>query len=116
MQPEAKLSRRIMKAWRERGVRFVYKVHGSEFQPAGLPDIDGVYRGLSVKCETKMPGNVLSRIQEYRIAQIMNSGGHVVVAYSVEDALALIDHLDKETHESSPYCLPNKLAGFLIHS
>lgn len=91
-QPEAKLSSRIMKKWREMGA-FAYKVHGSEFQLAGVPDISGVAAGLSVWCETKMPGNKTSLVQDVRINQIRAAGGHVVVAYSVEDAVQMLEHV-----------------------
>lgn len=91
-QPEGKLSTKIMKAWRKEGV-WNFKVHGSEFQPAGIPDICGVVNGMSVWCETKMPGNKPSKIQRYRINKIRAAGGHVVVAYSVQEALEMIHHV-----------------------
>ena len=100
-QPEAKLSTKIIKAWKERGA-FSYKVHGSEFQTSGVPDISGCYRGVSVWCETKMPGNVPSKIQEYRISQIREAGGFVVVAYSVEEALSLLDQVDSLIEQGWP--------------
>lgn len=93
-QPEARLSKSIMKAWRERGA-WCFKVHGSQFQPAGIPDIVGVYRGTFIACESKMPGNEPSRIQLHRIAQITAAGGRVVVAYSVEDAIQLLNSIDR---------------------
>lgn len=92
-QPESRLSGKIMRAWKERGV-WSFKVHGSEYQPSGIPDICGVYRGISVWCETKMPGNKPSKIQEYRIELIKEAGGFVVVAYSVPEALRLLDEVD----------------------
>jgi hypothetical protein len=95
-QPEGKLSTKIMKAWKREGV-WNYKVHGSEFQPAGIPDICGVVDGLSVWCETKMPGNKPSPIQKYRINKIRAAGGHVVVAYSVQEALEMIHHVKTST-------------------
>lgn len=101
-QPESKLSTKIMEAWRKRGA-FVYKVHGSEFQMSGIPDLSGVYRGISVWCETKMPGNKPSKIQEYRIEQIRKSGGQVVVAYSVEEALKLLDTVDHNIEQGWPF-------------
>ena len=91
-QPENRLSARIQSAWKGDGV-WCFKVHGSEYQPAGIPDICGVYNGHSVWCETKMPGGVLSEIQKYRINKIRAAGGHVVVATSVKEARAMIDHL-----------------------
>lgn len=93
-QPEARVSKAIMKAWRERGA-FCFKVWGSAHQMSGVPDIVGVYRGTFVACETKMPGNEPSRIQLHRIAQITAAGGRVVVAYSVGDALQLLESIDR---------------------
>jgi hypothetical protein len=94
-QPEAKVSTKIMKEWRRQGA-WCYKVWGSEFQMSGVPDISGVYEGRSVWCETKMPGNKPSPIQWYRIDQIRASGGFVVIAYSVSEALEMLQHIDDD--------------------
>lgn len=101
-QPESKLSTKIMEAWRKRGA-FCFKAHGSEFQMAGVPDIVGTYRGISVWCETKMPGNHTSKIQDYRISQIREAGGLVVVARSVEEALTLLDTVDLNIEQGWPF-------------
>lgn len=93
-QPEAKLSKKIMKAWRDRGA-FCFKVWGNAHQMSGVPDIVGVYRGRFIACETKMPGNAPSPIQAHRIAQIEAAGGLTVVAYSVEEATELLDAVDR---------------------
>jgi len=92
-QPEARLSKKIMQAWRDRGA-FCFKVWGSAHQMNGVPDIVGVYRGRFIACETKMPGNEPSRIQQHRIKQIEAAGGRCVVAYSVEAAVALLEDID----------------------
>lgn len=99
-QPEAKVSTQIMKAWRKMGA-WCFKVHGSEFQPAGIPDICGVYNGISVWCETKMPGNKTSQIQNYRINHIRAAGAFVVIAYSVSDAVQMLEHIETSecTHD-----------------
>ena len=102
-QPEAKVSTRIMKKWREMGA-FCYKVHGSEFQVAGVPDISGTFEGFSVWCETKMPGNHTSLVQDVRINQIRSAGGHVVVAYSVADAVQMLEHIATCDH----ICMTNE--------
>jgi len=96
-QPESKVSTRIMKKWREMGA-FCYKVHGGEFQMAGIPDISGCYQGVSVWCETKMPGNKTSLVQDVRINQLRASGAHVVVAYSVADAVQMLEHITTCNH------------------
>lgn len=82
-----------MNAIRKRG-GFCFKVWGNEFQMAGVPDVAGTYRGWSVWCETKMPGNSPSKIQRFRIKQIRDAGGLVVVGYSVKDVTDMLDHID----------------------
>lgn len=91
-QPEGKLSTRIMARWKTMGC-WNYKVHGSEFQPSGIPDISGVYESYSVWCESKMPGNKPSMIQWKRIRDIRAAGGLVVIAYSVEEAVQMLKHI-----------------------
>jgi len=102
-QPESKVSTRIMKKWREMGA-FCYKVHGGEFQMAGIPDISGVFNGHSVWCETKMPGNKTSLVQDVRINQLRKAGAHVVVAYSVAEAVQMLEHVATCNHA----CMTNE--------
>lgn len=96
-QPEAKLSRRIMEALRLEGY-FCFKVHGSEFMMAGLPDIIVCADGKFIGLETKMPqsrGNVSPR-QSLVHSHIQNAGGTAEVVCSPQEALnvvrAAIDH------------------------
>lgn len=89
-QPEARLSRSIMAALKARGA-FVFKIWGSEHMMAGLPDIIGCYRGRFIAVETKMPGNTTSKRQDYVITRLRAAGAHVVVAYSVAEALEVLD-------------------------
>lgn len=90
-QPEAKLSRRIMDALRLEGY-FCFKVHGSEFMMAGLPDIIVCADGLFIGLETKMPqsrGNVSPR-QTLVHTQIENAGGTAQVVCSPQEALNVV--------------------------
>ena len=105
-QPESKVSTRIMKKWRDMGA-WCYKVHGGEYQLAGVPDISGVFQGQSVWCETKMPGNWEPSLkQKIRINAIRRAGGHVVVAYSVSEAVQMLEHIDASDDACTPYeCL-----------
>jgi hypothetical protein len=90
-QPESKLSREIQSHIRARG-GFVFKVHGGPFTMNGVPDIAGVYRGVSIWVETKMPaGKDPTDIQKLRHQQIMEAGGHVLIARSVEDVQAWLN-------------------------
>ena len=97
-QPEAKLSRKIMDALRLEGY-FCFKVHGSEFMMAGLPDIIVCAEGLFIGLETKLPtarGNVSPR-QSYVHTQIQHAGGVAAVVCSPAEALAVVKkHLEEE--------------------
>lgn len=96
-QPEGKVSTKIMKAWREMGA-WCFKVHGSEFQPSGIPDISGVFQGYSVWCETKMPGNKPSMIQWKKIRDLRRAGALVIVSYTVADAVQMLEHIATGAH------------------
>lgn len=91
-QAESKLSRKIMAALRARGY-FCFKVHGSEYMMAGLPDIIACVDGYFFSFETKLPEerkNVSPR-QALVHSQISNSGGVAIVVCSAAEALAAID-------------------------
>ena len=90
-QPEARLSRRIMDALRLEGY-FCFKVHGSEYMLAGLPDIIVCAEGKFIGLETKMPesrGNVSPR-QAYVHTLIENANGVAKVVCSPQEALEVV--------------------------
>lgn len=90
-QPESKLSRKIMDRLRLEGY-FAFKVHGSEFMMAGLPDIVVCAEGRFIGLETKLPstrGNVSPR-QAYVHSQIEHAGGVAVVVCSPQEAIDAI--------------------------
>jgi len=71
---------------------FCFKVHGSEFMMAGLPDIIVCADGLFISLETKLPstrGNVSPR-QVYVHSQIEHAGGIAQVVCSPNEALEVI--------------------------
>lgn len=93
-QPESKLSRKIMDRLRLEGY-FAFKIHGSEYMMAGLPDIIVCAQGRFVGLETKMPstrGNVSPR-QSYVHSQIENAGGVAQVVCSPQEALDVVKAL-----------------------
>ncbi len=95
-QAESKLSRRIMEALRLKGY-FCFKVHGSEYMMAGLPDIVVCAEGRFIGLETKLPstrGNV-SPVQRLVHSKIEHAGGAAYVVCSPQEALDIIaDVLD----------------------
>jgi hypothetical protein len=96
-QPEGKLSLKIIDAWKAMGA-WAYKVHGSEYQPSGIPDISGVFLGHSVWCETKMPGNKPSMIQWKQIRDLRRRGALVIVSYTLTDAVQMLKHIESNEH------------------
>lgn len=91
-QPEAKLSREIMKELRLHGW-FCFKVHGSEHMMAGLPDIIVCADGLFIGLETKMPskrGNTSPR-QDFVHGQIRAANGVAEVVSSPVEAVRLVE-------------------------
>lgn len=91
-QRESRLSRKIMDAVRLEGY-FCFKVHGSEYMMAGLPDIIVCANGLFIGLETKNPesrSNVSPR-QVYVHQQIELAGGKAEVVCSPAEALSVIN-------------------------
>ena len=91
-QAESKLSRKIMDALRLKGY-FCFKVHGSEFMMAGLPDIIVCAEGQFIGLETKLPltrGNVSAR-QAYVHTLIEHAGGTASVVCSPQEALNVVE-------------------------
>lgn len=91
-QRESNLSRKIMDALRENGY-FCFKVHGSEFMMAGLPDIIVCAHGYFLGLETKLPEtreNVSPR-QSYVHSLINTAGGYATVVCSPAEALTLVE-------------------------
>lgn len=87
-QQEARISREIMKALRAEGA-FCFKVHGSEYMMAGLPDIIGCYQGLFFAFETKRPEkrSNTSPEQDKVMGLINQSGAYAEVVCSKQEAV-----------------------------
>lgn len=91
-QRESKLSRKIMKELRSRGW-FCFKVHGSEFMMAGLPDIVVCAGGLFIGLETKNPDdrhNTSAR-QDYVHGLIRDAEGVAQVVCSPAEAVRVVN-------------------------
>lgn len=90
-QPESKLSRKIMAELRLEGY-FVFKVHGSEYMMAGLPDLIVCAEGRYIGLEVKMPlaRENVSPIQRMVHSHIENAGGVARVICSPAEALAVV--------------------------
>lgn len=98
---EATTVGKIQRAFRARGV-FLVKIHGSEMQQSGIPDLVGCANGRFFGIEVKEPGHArkdlcrrgecASPIQQYTLQEIRQAGGVAIVAHSLAEAeLALED-------------------------
>lgn len=63
---------------------WAFKVHGNQYQVAGIPDVICITRGAVVFFEVKRPGGKVSKIQKYTLEKIRKAGGHAFVVESVE--------------------------------
>lgn len=93
-QPESKLSRRIMDRLRAEGY-FCFKVHGSEYMMAGLPDVIVCAEGKFIGLETKLPStrNNVSPRQVLVHGQIQHAGGHASVVCSPDEAVRRVEEV-----------------------
>lgn len=64
---------------------FVTKLHGSNMQRAGLPDLLAVKEGRAYFFEVKTEDGTVSRLQEHTIGQLRAVGAVAEVVRSVAD-------------------------------
>lgn len=91
-QRESKLSQDIMLALRSEGY-FCFKVHGSEYMMAGLPDIIVCAQGVFVGLETKNPDkrDNTSAIQDRVHGLIRQAEGYCSVVTSPHEAISFVE-------------------------
>lgn len=90
-QRESRLSRKIMDALEAEGW-FCFKVHGSQYMMAGLPDIIVCAEGQFIGLETKLPEtrDNTSLRQDYVHAKIRGAGGTAEVVCSPNEAVEVV--------------------------
>lgn len=85
---ESRLQLRVQKALRnEFRQAYVRKIHGNEFQHAGIADLICCIEGYFLAIEVKMPGEELTDLQSNEVIEVENAGGHYITARSPEDAI-----------------------------
>lgn len=106
--PETRLVNQIRKALdKAHPSAFIFKAAGGPYQMAGIPDllgcITGTFIGIEVKAQRRGESRTaaLNRVttrQRMTLDRITRAGGVAGVALSVDDALAITQHLkEKET-------------------
>ena len=83
-QEETKLQREIQDYMKSLGA-YCFKVHGSVYMRAGIPDIIACHCGYFIGIEVKDGDNKPSELQKAHGRQIKRAKGIFIVAYSVED-------------------------------
>lgn len=87
---EKAVENKIKKWLKDKGYWF-FKVHGSIFQPSGIPDILACIDGKFVAIEVKRTkGGVISPLQKAQIEKIKENGGIAGVASSMEEFLEIL--------------------------
>lgn len=87
---EKAVENKIKKWLKDKGYWF-FKVHGSIFQPSGIPDILACINGRFVAIEVKRSkGGIVSPLQKAQIAKIKENGGIAGVASSMEEFLEIL--------------------------
>lgn len=81
---EATIVRQIMD-YLKRSEFWVMKVHGSNYQRAGVPDLLAIKNGQAYWFEVKTPDGKVSRLQEITIEDLRRFGSVADVVRSVED-------------------------------
>lgn len=89
-QGESRLQKRIQTAIRREFKVFLFKVHGNEYQRAGIPDLLLCCSGLFFGFEVKMPKGKVSAVQYEVMKEIRTAGGYAKV---VEDAQTAVDYM-----------------------
>lgn len=94
-QAESRIKREIRAAISERGAFWSLVPEGTFAKP-GDPDMVVCYKGRYIGMEGKTSSGRLSEIQKMRRDQIEAAGGIYAVVRSVEDAMTVLDKIDKE--------------------
>lgn len=87
---ERTIVEKIKTAYAARGI-FLVKIHGSQMQVGGIPDLLGCWRGRFVGLEVKQPGEHATPLQSYVLKEIEKAGGLAAVVHSLTEALHFLD-------------------------
>lgn len=95
---EVALTNRIVKAvQQEYGARVcVEKRHGTQYGKVGQPDLTGCLDGVRFEIEVKFGKNKPTQMQYARLKEWSMAGAVVGVAWSVEDAMQIVQAAERE--------------------
>lgn len=70
---------------------FVMKIHGNQYQMAGIPDVLCLRDGRAYWIEFKRPGEAPTKLQMHRMKQLNDVGCPTAVACSAGDVRAFLE-------------------------
>ena len=79
----------------------MFKIHGHEFQAAGLPDFMGSVSGVFTGIELKIFPNFVTPLQKYQLKRIERAGGQCFVCYSLDEVKRVVICI-KESKQEKP--------------
>ena len=91
---ETEITNKILKYLNDLDCCEARKQHGGPYAQRGEPDIDCVYRSVSLKLEVKTEKGKVSKLQTSRIEKWRKAGAVACVVRSVEDASRMIEFID----------------------
>lgn len=111
-EPERVICASIMRRARACGA-FAEKLHGGQFQRAGLPDIIICYGGRFIAVEVKRPGRKATPLQQHVLDEIADAGGVAIVATCWDDVAGAMVYA---TRQPSPHkeSLTNAPPSYII--
>lgn len=71
------------------------KIHGNQYQEAGLPDILVIKDGRAAWMEAKQPGQDPTKLQAHKMRELSAYGCPVTVIYSAADARHFLESIDQ---------------------
>ena len=95
---EQKIQASILSALKERGA---YCVKVMAANRNGVPDIIACYKGQFVAIEVKDKYGRPTPLQQANIQQIRKADGWAIVAWSVDEALSVLEEIDETLQTSS---------------
>ena len=91
---ETKLQKSVQKYLESKGA-YCFKVHGSAYMKAGIPDIIACYKGYFIGIECKVGKNKMSKLQEEHRDEIVRAGGIHILAYKLDDVKEVLEIFKK---------------------
>lgn len=84
---EAAITRKILHTLRALPDTWAMKIHGSQYQDVGTPDILGCHQGRMFALEVKRPGKRPTVVQAATLSRWAEAGAVVAVVHDVDEAL-----------------------------